>query len=77
MENTSIIAAIVAGRTEFQCRDGAGQVWDIVSLASTSKWDCWATKAGTEGKTRATRKRFWAKNTRAMSATAPADWVVI
>jgi len=41
----------------FTVKDGNGIAWDVTVYPS-HKWDCWATKHGTLGKTRKTFARF-------------------
>ena len=41
----------------FTVKDGAGVPWNIAVYAC-NKWDCWATKRGTQGKTHKTFARF-------------------
>ena len=41
----------------FAVKDGAGVLWDV-KVYARDKWDCWATKRGTQGKTYKTFERF-------------------
>ncbi len=41
----------------FTVKDGEGVPWNIAVYAC-NKWDCWATKRGTQGKTHKTFARF-------------------
>ena len=46
----------------FGVSDGNGIAWDV-TIYPSHKWDCWATKRGTLGKTRKTFARFDARGT--------------